>query len=94
MQPLVMVEPEVTADAGVRLRDQLVVFPVPLFILQRPPPSLDKNVVQIAPSSVPARGEKGNILARKRSIPGVWGLGPYACPMRGTAGPCAMLQTG
>jgi hypothetical protein len=73
-----MVEPEVTAEAGVRLRDQFLVFPLPLFLLQRPPPSLDKNVVQIAPSSAPAhgdaRGEKGNILARKRSILG--GLGP------------------
>jgi len=49
VQPLVIVEPEVAVDPLARFRDPFVVLQIHLFIFQRPPQSLDKNVVQAAP---------------------------------------------
>ena len=54
MGPLLVVEPEPVADARSRLRHQLVVPQVDLFVLQRTPQPFHEDVVETTPSPVHA----------------------------------------
>lgn len=54
MELLMVVEAEPVADAGSRLRHAPVVVQIDLFVFQRAPQPLNKDVVHVAPAAIHA----------------------------------------
>src|SRR5262249_47721489 len=63
MRAILVIEPEVGRQARLQLRNQIIVFNVDISVFHTPPESLDDDVVQRSPPTIPAHGDPGLLQA-------------------------------